>query len=227
MKLEEIKIIKEILPISERIIGSEEYFQAAILIPLIKRGNEYSILFEKRAANIRQGGEVSLPGGEIEPSDGSPVFTAIRETSEELGLPKEKILVHSKLGTLVSQRGLIAHAFVGELLIDSLGEIKIEKSEVEKIFALPVSFFEENTPDEYNLNFEIHPYYLNKNGEKVELLPVEQLKLPQRYAKPWRGKNHKVLVYPAQKEVVWGLTARLIYEFVKILKEKRRVGKTP
>ena len=127
---------------------------------------------------------------------------------------------------MVSQRGVIVHAFVGELLIESLNEIKIEKSEVEKIFTLPVRFFEENPPDEYNLNFEIHPYYVNKAGQKVELLPVEQLNLPQRYAKPWRGRNHKVLVYPTKEEVVWGLTAKLIYEFVKTLNEKRRVSKT-
>lgn len=224
MKIEEIKKIKELLPLSENIIGSEEYFQAAILIPLIKQGDEYSILFEKRAEAIRQGGEISLPGGEIESSDGNPVFAALRETSEELGLPPEKILIHSKLGVLVSQRGIIVHTFIGELLIDSLKEINFARDEVEKVFLKPVSYFENNPPDEYNLNFEIHPYYLNKEGEKIELLPVEQLNLPQRYSKPWSGRKHKVLVYPADEgEVIWGLTARLINEFVKFLKSKKRL----
>ncbi len=226
MKIEEIKIIKEIPPVSERIIGSEEYFQAATLIPLLKEGDEYSILFEKRAENISQGGEVSLPGGEIEKADGNPVFTAIRETSEELGIAHQKIVVHSKLGVLVSQRGIIVHTFIGELLVDSPDELKFAKDEVEKIFTLPVSLFENKQPEEYSLHFEIRPYYRNNKGEKVELLPVKELNLPERYAKPWRGRNHKVLVYTTPEETIWGLTAKLIYEFVKILNEKRNAGKS-
>jgi len=46
--------LKMILPSSPGIMGKEEYFNAAVLIPFIKVNDEYHLLFEKRAAKIRK-----------------------------------------------------------------------------------------------------------------------------------------------------------------------------
>ncbi len=215
MKREEILKLKSFFGGEENFIGIDGYLQAAVLVPLFEKDNELHILFEKRAANIRQGGEISFPGGEIEEKDGSPLETAIRETVEELGIQYDKIKPVTKLGALISPRGVIVHAFVGEIEIKDLSEISCDKQEVEKVFSIPVSYFERTQPESYILKFEIQPYYINENGEKVELLPVKKLNLPERYARPWTGRGHKVLVYKSKGEVIWGLTAQIINELVK------------
>ena len=214
----DLKKLKEIFPTHPDILQKEEYLNTAVLIPLIFVDNEYHFLFEKRSANIRQGGEICFPGGERdETGDLNFEETAIRETVEELGIDKNDIKIIGELGILVGGSGAIIHAFTGELRLKDLNSYKIDNSEVEKIFTIPVTFFQNNPPEEYYVRLESHPYYFNENGEKITLLPVEELKLPSRYANPWGLKKRKVLVYKTGEEVIWGMTAALIHEFVNKL----------
>jgi len=55
--------LKESLSLHAGIIQKEEYLNTAVLIPLLDINNEYHFLFEKRSANIRQGGEICFLGG--------------------------------------------------------------------------------------------------------------------------------------------------------------------
>ena len=89
-----INKLKENLKNKSYIIGKDKYLNSAVLIPIIKIEDEYHLLFEKRSENIRQGGEVSFPGGEYD-SENDVNFqeTAVRETVEELGISKEQISI--------------------------------------------------------------------------------------------------------------------------------------
>ena len=62
----------------------------AVLIPLVEKEGEWSILFEVRQTGIRQGGEICFPGGRIEEHE-TVEEAAVRETSEELLISPEKI----------------------------------------------------------------------------------------------------------------------------------------
>jgi 8-oxo-dGTP pyrophosphatase MutT (NUDIX family) len=199
------------------VIGRDKYLNTSVLIPLILIGNEYHVLFEKRAAGIRQGGEVSFPGGEFDSAvDINPEDTAIRETIEELGISKTSIKILGTMGTLVAPMGLTLDVFVATLEIKSINELKIDMNEVEKVFTIPVSFFKNNEPEKFSVKVEAHPYFINESGRKIELLPVRELGLPERYANPWKNGSHRVLVYRTSVETIWGLTAEIIYEFSKI-----------
>lgn len=200
------------------ILGKEKYLNSAVLIPLIEMEEKYHLLFEKRANNIRQGGEVSFPGGEFDPKkDQTLRHTALRETSEELGIPTEKVKVIGKMGTLVAPMGVTVDPFVGFLAINDLNELKIDKNEVDKIFSVPVEHFLKQKPDEYTVKLEVHPSYIDEKGKEVELLPVQKLGLPLRYAKPWKNGSHRVLVYNSTEEVIWGITAEIVYELCKMI----------
>ena len=200
------------------ILGKEKYLNSAVLIPLIEAGDSYHLLFEKRANHIRQGGEVSFPGGEFDPKiDQTLRHTALRETSEELGIPVEKVKVIGKMGTLVAPMGVTVDPFVGFLAINDLNELKIDKNEVDKIFSVPVEVFLKKKPDEYTVKLEVHPSYIDERGKEVELLPVQKLGLPSRYAKPWKNGSHRVLVYNSTEEVIWGITAEIVYELCKMI----------
>lgn len=207
--------LKELLSPVPEILQRDEFLNTAVLIPLIFMDNEFHFLFEKRSANIRQGGEICFPGGEHDEADDSNFEeTAIRETVEELGIDKNEIEIIGELGILFGGSGAIIHAFIGELKLKDLNSYKIDNTEVEKIFTIPVSFFQKNPPEVYHVRLESHPYYFNENGEKIILLPVDELKLPVRYANPWGISKRKVLVYKTGEDIVWGMTANLVNEFV-------------
>ena len=75
----------------QNVLHAGKYKCAAVMICLYEEEGEQYIVLEKRANGIRQGGEISLPGGKRDLRDVDFKMTAIRETSEELGISKEKI----------------------------------------------------------------------------------------------------------------------------------------
>lgn len=195
------------------IIGKERFLNSAVIIPLLNVNDQLVVLFEKRSAAVRQPGEISFPGGHFEPvHDKDFRATAVRETIEELGISLDNINVFGKLGTLVAPMGVIVEAYVADLNIDKLDKFKIDKKEVDYIFTVPLEYFLNNDPEEYHTRVEMHPFSVDENGNRLEHLPVKELGLPDKYALPWRRGNHRVLVYRTNNEVIWGITAELIFE---------------
>ncbi len=220
MDKKDLIILKNALPSRPDIMGREKYFNAAVLIPLIFFKDEYYFLFEKRAKRIRQGGEISFPGGKFEPKeDSSCLEAALRETEEEIGISKDKIEIIGRLDTFVSPRGIIIESFVGELHVNSLDDFQIDKNEVAKIFTLPVTWFENNPPAQYQVVVEMKPYYINENGEKIETLPIDKLGLPPIYNNCWPSVCYDVYVFKHHIYTIWGITARFIVELLSTIRE--------
>ena len=203
------------------VIGKDRYLNSAVLIPIVViDGNEF-ILFQKRSQNVRQPGEISFPGGHFDSTvDTDFLSTAIRETCEELGVLNNKIEILGKLGTLVTPLEVIVEAYLGVLNINSIDELEIDRKEVEKIFLIPLQYFVDNDPDEYFTRLEIHPYITKEDGKREVLLPVKELGLPERYSFSWTRGKHRVFVYRTTEEIIWGITAELIYELSQILRDK-------
>ncbi len=213
-----IKKLKGNLPKQPGVLSKEEYFNSAVLIAIVKINGKDNFLFEKRAANIRQGGEICFPGGEIDCEvDKNSIDAALRETKEELGIPLKKIEVIGLMNTFVGPMGVTVDPVIGLLNIDSTKEIMIDDKEVEVVFTLPIDFFIKHKPEEYKLKMEIQPSYVNDAGKNIILLPAEELGLPVRYSKPWKAKVHTVLAYRTEFGTIWGITAKLIYEFIKLI----------
>lgn len=65
--------------------------QAAALCLLFpdEKGEAYIVLTERPSGDLRHAGQISLPGGRIDPGDDFPVGTALREAREEVGLDAE------------------------------------------------------------------------------------------------------------------------------------------
>ncbi len=215
MKIDTIKKIT----IENYIIGQEKYFKAAVAIPLFNKDSELQILFEKRAAEIRQGGEVSLPGGECEIFENNTSHTAIRETSEELGIDSEKINYLGKYGFLITPFGALIDVHLIELLISDIKELNFDKTEVEYVFSLPLKYFLDNEPEIFFAKAQMLPNYIDKDGNTVDLFPAKEFNLPEKYHKPWGTHKHRIFVYKTQPETVWGITAEIIYDFSKKVKE--------
>ncbi len=219
MNKEDLKKLVKNLPEVPGILRKDEFFNSAVIIPFILIDGEYHLLFEKRAAHIRQGGEICFPGGEYDSKlDKNFTETAVRETIEELGIAIEKIKVLGILDTLIGPMGVTVDSCIGILDIKSIDELEIDKSEVESVFLVPVSWFQNNPPEEYFVQLVVHPHYTDEKGEVVHLLPSQELELPDKYNRPWRGGRRKIFAYKLKEGVLWGLTAALVREVIYRIK---------
>ena len=71
---------------------------AAVLVPLVDRGDEINLLLTYRSSDLEHhAGQISFPGGRLEPQDPDAESGALRETEEEIGLTREFIEVLGRL----------------------------------------------------------------------------------------------------------------------------------
>lgn len=184
------------------ILGSESFTKFAVLLPLVKKDNEIHILFEERAFTLnRQPGDICFPGGKVDVEDVNEEHTAIRETIEELGLKREDIGELYSLDYIVTAFGTIIYPFVG--FIHNIQEIKINKSEVESFFTVPLSFFMESLPEIYYVNFIAEP---------EEQFPIDSIVGGKDYQ--WQSRKIDEYFYHYQNRVIWGLTSKVLTHFV-------------
>lgn len=67
---------------------------SAVLLPLFRRDDAYHLVFTKRSEQLkRDGGVICFPGGTWESEDEDLVFTALRETHEEIGVEPSDVHV--------------------------------------------------------------------------------------------------------------------------------------
>jgi 8-oxo-dGTP pyrophosphatase MutT (NUDIX family) len=199
--------------------GMNEYIQSAVLVPLIKIDDKFHLLFQLRCKHIRQGGDVCFPGGIYDSeNDKDMKDTVIRETCEELGTTADKIEIYGQLDKIITNMGLVVEPFVGFIKVQSIEEFDINKNEVERIFTVPVSFFLNNEPEKYKVKLMVHPTDIDINGNEEVLLPSKDLGFTEIYHKPWGKYKYDVFVYKTDYGVIWGITAKLILNMMKILK---------
>ena len=112
---------------------------AAVLVPVIERPEGLTVLLTQRTAHLSDhAGQVSFPGGRCELTDATPVFTALRETKEEIGLDPTLVEV---LGLLPEYRivtGFSVTPVVG--LVRPPFELHPDSSEVAEVFETPLAF---------------------------------------------------------------------------------------
>lgn len=181
----------------------DRLWEAAVFLPIVETSEGPSLLFQVRSQNLRhQPGEICFPGGRYECKDGSFATTALRETCEELGLALEDLQLLGELDALVTHTGPIIHPFVG--LLKAPEKIVYNPSEVESIFTVPLSFFLNQEPLRCAMKLADQP----GPDFPYDLVPQRQ--------RSWRfNKAYYCYFYQYQGRVIWGLTARMLYSFIK------------
>ncbi|HWI16002.1 MAG TPA: CoA pyrophosphatase [Burkholderiales bacterium] len=114
--------------------------EAAVMLPLVHREGEVNVLFTQRTAHLADhAGQISFPGGRVEPEDVSREVTALRETEEEIGLPRDRIDVLARLPLYEVPSGFRITPVVG--WIEAPFTLQLDAFEVAEVFEVPVEHF--------------------------------------------------------------------------------------
>jgi 8-oxo-dGTP pyrophosphatase MutT (NUDIX family) len=111
---------------------------AAVLIAVVDHP-EPTVLLTQRSAHLNDhAGQISFPGGKIDPTDASPLEAALREANEEVGLEREFI---DPVGYL----DLYGTAF-GFRILPTVARVRpgftlrVSAAEVDDVFEVPLAF---------------------------------------------------------------------------------------
>ncbi|MBB6249781.1 CoA pyrophosphatase [Nitrospirillum iridis] len=112
---------------------------AAVLVPLVDRPEGMTVLLTQRSVHLAaHGGQISFPGGRVEPEDTDAVATALRETEEEVGLSPTQVEVVGRLDTYHTRTGFRVVPVVG--LVSPPFFLQPDPFEVQEVFEVPLAF---------------------------------------------------------------------------------------
>lgn len=161
---------------------------AAVLIPMVKEHDGWHILFIRRTsvAGDIHSGQVAFPGGGLDQSDPSLTATALRETEEELGIQPQDVQILGRLNEFIAISNYRVTPFVGTLPWP-YPIIQAEK-EVARWFTIPLGWL----ADPRNRT-------------------IERRKLPNGL-----GEVGVIFFQEYDGETLWGLSARILTEFLDV-----------
>lgn len=114
------------------------YRDAAVLIPIVDRPEGAAVLFTYRAAHLKaHAGQISFPGGKVDPADPSPQDTALRELHEEVGISPAQVRVLGQAPDYPTGSGYRIQPFIG--IVSSDLQIKLDPGEVARVFEVPLA----------------------------------------------------------------------------------------
>ena len=112
---------------------------AAVLVPLVNRQDGLTLLLTQRSADLPDHpGQISFPGGRIEPDDASPAAAALREATEEVGLPAARVEVLGHMATYQTVTGYEVTPVVG--WVEPPFDLALDAGEVADAFEVPLAF---------------------------------------------------------------------------------------
>lgn len=112
---------------------------AAVLIPIETGPEGPRVLLTQRTEHLHHHpGQISFPGGRIEPGDRDAVAAALRETEEEIGLAAVHVRVLGRLGSYASRTGFDIVPVLG--VVPAGLDLRLDAFEVARVLRVPLAF---------------------------------------------------------------------------------------
>ena len=128
---DQIELLRKLLP--------EHPARAAVLVPLVERPAGLQVLLTQRASHLKHhAGQISFPGGRIEPADAGPWEAALREAQEEIGLEPGYV---TRAGYLQDHLVISGFRVTPAVAFVRPGfDLRLDRTEVEDVFEVPLEF---------------------------------------------------------------------------------------
>ncbi|MDZ4748398.1 MAG: CoA pyrophosphatase [Saprospiraceae bacterium] len=132
--------VRRVEPVQD--IGTTK--DAAVLLTLFEKNpNEWHLIFIRRTSSHQQdkhAGQVGFPGGKWEESDPDLMYTALRETEEEIAIDLSGIDVLGPLSPLyITVSKFLVHPYLAYSW--KTPQLMRQESEIEEILEIPLSSF--------------------------------------------------------------------------------------
>ena len=113
--------------------------QAAVLVPIVARPEGLQVILTRRASHLRHHpGQISFPGGKLEPNDPSLQQAALREANEEIGLAPSKVSPLGHINPISTITRFAIAPIIG--LVEADYALTLDHNEVAEAFEVPLSF---------------------------------------------------------------------------------------
>jgi len=140
--------------------------EAAVLIPLLLKEDGLSVLLTQRTNHLRDhAGQISFPGGRMDPGDTSPADTALRESEEEIGLDRNRVEIIGHLPQYLTVSGYSVTPVVG--LVQAQAEYVLDEFEVADVFEVPLSFLMDPA------NHQVRMWQSDQGSRRFYAMPYE------------------------------------------------------
>ncbi|HEX2010656.1 MAG TPA: CoA pyrophosphatase [Roseateles sp.] len=169
---------------------------AAVLVPLVMHDSGTTLLLTRRTAHLRDhAGQISFPGGRVEPEDEGVIATALRETEEEIGLAREHIDIIGQLPIYTTVTAFEVSPVVA--LVRPGFDLTLDAFEVDEAFEVPLEFL---------MNPANHQRHLFswEGGER------------QFLSMPWIARDPQEGGAP-REYFIWGATAAMLRNLYRFL----------
>jgi 8-oxo-dGTP pyrophosphatase MutT (NUDIX family) len=176
-------------------VPERESIAASVLVPLVERGDGVHVLLTRRSDHLRDhAGQVSFPGGRAEQGDADVVDTALRETAEEIGLPRERVQVLGPLNTYSTVSSYVVTPIVA--LVQPPFDLALDSFEVAEAFEVPLQFL-------------MTPAHHRRHAADVQGVRRHFLSMP------WQGVD----AHGQPREYfIWGATAAMLRNLYRFLR---------
>jgi len=168
---------------------------ASVLVPLVQRDDGLHVLLTRRTDHLHDhAGQISFPGGRADPGDADVIDTALRETQEEVGLPRERVQVLGPLNTYSTVSSYVVTPIVG--LVQPPFELALDAFEVAEAFEVPLQYL-------------MTPAHHHRHAAEFEGVQRQFLSMP------WQSVDAQG---QPREYFIWGATAamlRNLYHFLR------------
>lgn len=184
------QLAKRLHALGHTTVTEWEATPAAVLVPFYLEAGKWNLLFTRRTDHVASHrGQVSFPGGAIEPEDASPEQAAIREAQEEIGLQPDDVEILGQMNGLLTVTQFHVTPIVSRIRWPF--PMRLNQVEVARAFGVP-------------LDWLMDPANVDREERDSPMLG---------------GPVTVYTFHPYEDEVIWGVTARITVDLLSHVRQ--------
>jgi 8-oxo-dGTP pyrophosphatase MutT (NUDIX family) len=179
--------------VNESSLSPSQPINSAVLAVLFEEAGEARLILTRRASSLRShAGQVSFPGGRLDPGEDAPA-AALREAYEEIALNPAQVRMEGWIHPVFT---LVSASLIMPLIatVPARPHVVASPAEVERVFDVPL-----------------------RDLADPEIFHEERWSFPERPTPDGTDGSFPVWFFEVEGELIWGATARMIHELLQVV----------